>query len=1191
MTDDIGILPIANEPTTGSMREHLAGALARVIPRDIRIATAYLTPDGFLELKDVMGGAHNVRLLLGERPFLNRRGPGDVLSQPGGQDELHGPAESVDWYTFLEGGYPWLLLTHEERRELLARGVTPEAAAFDLSAWERVTALADFMRRNNVEVRRFLGSDAGTVLPQKVLDHRSPRNRLHAKAYLFSGEMGRYAAVGSSNLTKSGLSENSELNLASYDRDLTAHLEGWFDEKWELGQDCKAQFIQRLEECVLFGRRYTPWQVMLKSLHAAYGRFLEMGLSEEVMGRLAGFQQQAVQRCVALLKRHWGAMLCDSVGLGKTFEGLGILREFANQRNGDLQRAAVSTRALIVCPSQLQDNWNTDRFAEWGIIATTVTMESLPSLADIEEEQSAIQRQRLYAELKRYQDQYDIILVDESHNFRNPRTKRYRALMEIVRGGKPDKRVLLMTATPINNSLWDLYHQLMLITRGDDTWYAGRGPIPNLREAFQAIEKGDSGSGLLDTMMLSLVRRTRHDIRSMQEAGEMMEVNGQPLRFPEHEIPKAVDYSLQGLYGNIYLDIIDAIEHLNFAVYRLDEYGVETGEQETSAQLRQRNANFVGIMRTILLKRMESSLAALTSTVRSLVDYLNLFLARLEQGHVLTPKQAYKLRAVLGGSLPDHDQDVEDMDPRAVAALQQELAAPEDMDLRARLQADVVFDRDRLQTLLTRLQWLEAMLAEQGDPKAQAVRKLLEGLPKEDDHGHPTKVALFTTYKDTAQHLFQQFGGDTESLKKGVRVQSNLEDGRWMSLLTGGDDQGRRRAVLERFAPLAAHRETEPSDDPALLRKIEPLRAQSIELLIATDVLSEGQNLQDAQFLVNYDLPWNPVRMIQRAGRIDRLFSPHDKVYIYNLMPEDGLEDILKLVENLSKKIETIEDAVALDASVLGEQIEAKELDKVMKLRAGGVQADQVYREGERSQGLDEGAELLNRYLDLMKDFATEDIRDIPNGVYSVKKGMAEGVYIMLKMPEEASGEVFWRFYPLGNLSQPMTSPNDVLSIVESNREELRLELVPDENPFSYLGEPLKAAVSQIGQAYLDAIASVTSDTFTRRVRQFLNRDDLLESNADLFQFFSNWVDMSLPSDAVRRASMRDPVRVLNRLAPTQVELGLLVPALTALREAIQAEGLDRPIQRPNTKQPSIEDLELVAWELVVGPDGLPGGP
>ncbi len=1191
MIETSQILPIANEPPTGTMRDHLLDALGRVEPGDVRIATAYLTPDGFLELKGNLELADSVRLLLGERPFMNRRGPRDVLSQPGDHDELQGPSDSVDWYTFLEGGYPWLLLTHEERRELLSRGASPEASAFDLSAWERVTLLADFLRKDCVEVRRFLGSEVGMVVPEKVLDFRSPQNRLHAKAYLFSGQACRYAAVGSSNLTRSGLSANSELNLASYDPDLASVLEGWFDLKWEQGQDCKEQFIRRLEECVLFGRRYTPWQVMIKSLHTAYGRFFELGLSEEVMRRLAGFQQQAVQRCVALLRRHWGAMLCDSVGLGKTYEGLGILREFADQRSDDPDRPSTSTRALVVCPSQLQDNWSADRLAEWGILATTITMESLPSLADIHEVESPTQRQQLEAELKRYQDQYDIILVDESHNFRNPRTKRYRALMDIIRGGKPDTRVVLMTATPINNSVWDLYHQLMLITRGDDTWYAGRGPIPNLRDAFQAIERGESATGLLDTMMLSLVRRTRHDIRAMQEAGETMEVDGQPLRFPQHEIPKAVEYSLQGLYQNVYVDIIDAIENLKFAVYRLDEYGVETGEKETSAQLRQRNANFVGIMRTILLKRMESSLAALTSTVQSLVDYLNLFLARLDQGRVLTPRQAYKLRAVLGGSLPDSDQDLEDLSPNALAALQQELHAPADVKRRDRLQEDAEFDRDRLRTLLERLKWLDTMLADEGDPKAQAVRDLLEKLPRKDGNGQPTKVALFTTYKDTAHHLFRQFGGDPDSLSEGVRARSNLEDERWMSLLTGADNQNRRRMVLERFAPLAAHRETEPLDDPGLLRKIKPLRSEGIELLIATDVLSEGQNLQDAQFLINYDLPWNPVRMIQRAGRIDRLFSPHDRVSIYNLMPEDGLEELLNLVGNLSRKIETIEDAVALDASVLGEQIEAKELDKVMKLRAGGIEAEQVYREGERSQGLDEGAELLNRYFDLMKGLATEEILEIPNGVYSVKEGMASGVYIMLKMPEEASGEVFWRFYPLGDVAKPVTSPNDVLSVVESGREERRLDMPPGENPFKHLEKPLRAAVNQIGQAYLDAVSSGTADKLTIKVKQFLNRDDLLEAEPDLFSFFSKWANMSLPADAASRMSMRDPVRVVNRLSPNASELGRLVEALTALREAIREEGLDRPIVRPDTRKPSIEDLELVAWELVVDPDDLPGDP
>ena len=401
--------------------------------------------------------------------------------------------------------------------------------------------------------------------------------------------------------------------------------------------------------------------------------------------------------------------------------------------------------------------------------------------------------------------------------------------------------------------------------------------------------------------------------------------------------------------------------------------------------------------------------------------------------------------------------------PRVIDTLRQELDAPTDPELWSRLQADVQSDRDRLQTLLTRLQWLEEMLADQGDPKAQAVRKLLESLPEEDAHGNPTKVALFTSYKDTADHLFKQFSGDAKALETDLRAKSNLADGRWVSLLTGASDQNRRRAVLERFAPLATHRETEALDDPTLLEKVRPLRERGIDLLIATDVLSEGQNLQDAQFLINYDLPWNPVRIIQRAGRIDRLFSPHDTVYIYNLMPEDGLEDLLKLVQNLSKKIEAIEDAVALDASVLGEQIEARELDKVMKLRSGGVQADQVYLEGERDQGLDQGAELLNKYLDLMKEFATEDIENIPNGIYSVKRGSSNGVYVMLKMPEEASGEVFWRFYSTGDVSQPVTSPNDVLSLIEVERNESRLDIPPNENPFRYLDTPLRAAVDQIG--------------------------------------------------------------------------------------------------------------------------------
>ena len=190
--------------------------------------------------------------------------------------------------------------------------------------------------------------------------------------------------------------------------------------------------------------------------------------------------------------------------------------------------------------------------------------------------------------------------------------------------------------------------------------------------------------------------------------------------------------------------------------------------------------------------------------------------------------------------------------------------------------------------------------------------------------------------------------------------------------------------------------------------------------------------------------------MIQRAGRIDRLFSPHDTVYIYNVMPEQGLEDLLQLVGSLTRKLETIEDAVALDASVLGEQIEARELDAVMKIRAGGAAADAVYLEGERTQGLDAGLDVLNQYLDLMRSIATQDLEDIPDGVYSVVEGPRSGVFVMLRMPEELTGEVFWRFYPLDDIARPDTSPPSVLETIQADPETPRYALPASVNPFGF---------------------------------------------------------------------------------------------------------------------------------------------
>ena len=176
----------------------------------------------------------------------------------------------------------------------------------------------------------------------------------------------------------------------------------------------------------------------------------------------------------------------------------------------------------------------------------------------------------------------------------------------------------------------------------------------------------------------------------------------------------------------------------------------------------------------------------------------------------------------------------------------------------------------------------------------------------------------------------------------------------------------------------------------------------------------------------------------------------------------------------------------------------------------------------------------------------------------------------MLKMPEHLSGEVFWRFYPNANVAQPITSPNDVLKVIQALPDELRSELPSDENPFKHLQKPLEAAVSQVGEAYMQAVSSVAPDQFTARLRRILQRDDLLKADQELWQWFNDWTQQPLPSDALRRRAMLDPVRVLNRLNLRSAKVPDVRSALEDLKAAIEEEGLDRALPRPDSTEPSI---------------------
>ncbi|MEX1103592.1 MAG: hypothetical protein WED87_05055, partial [Dehalococcoidia bacterium] len=301
----------------------------------------------------------------------------------------------------------------------------------------------------------------------------------------------------------------------------------------------------------------------------------------------------------------------------------------------------------------------------------------------------------------------------------------------------------------------------------------------------------------------------------------------------------------------------------------------------------------------------------------------------------------------------------------------------------------------------------------------------------------------------------------------------------------------------------------------------------------------------------------------------------------YNLMPEKELESLLNLVSRLGEKVADIEDMVGLDASVLGERIEAKTFDAIMKLRAGGQQADQVYLEGEQAQGLGEAFTELQRYIDLVKSLGTEQVRDVPDGVYSVRVGRQSGVFIMLRMPEELSGQVYWRFYPL-NETQALTNATQVLGMIEAETDEPpRLELPAHENPFQHLLGPLRAAIDQLAEEYKTQVAEKSVDEFTKRLNGFLGRDDVMEAEPELWQHLYQWRQDPPPPDTLDRPKVRNARRAIRTMRSGE-ELGIVLAALRELWDGLCAEGLDRPLRRPTSRPPSEQDLQLVCWELVV---------
>ena len=791
---------------------------------------------------------------------------------------------------------------------------------------ELVTTLVQLIREKRLQVRVYT------------------KGRLHAKAYIFDyaptfDATGRtlpvmekgVAIVGSSNFTLSGISHNTELNVVVHGNDNHAQITAWFESLWDEAQDFDAALMAELTQSWAVAQP-TPYDIYMKTLYTlVQNRVRESDQptflwDDDINDQLADFQRVAVRQAIQTIGLYGGCFVSDVVGLGKSFIGAAIVKHFER-----VERA----RPLIICPKPLEAMW--ERYNEvYQLNAHVLPMSMLRQGDD--------DNRNVLLDDVRFRDR-DFVLIDESHNFRNPNAQRYRVLQQYLEGGR---RCVLLTATPRNSDVWDVYHQIRLFHQGDVTSL----PIdpPNLKTYFERVEAGRNS--LPELLSNILVRRTRsHIVRWYGYDAETNErvdpdnitpyrtherqayviVGGHKRTFPRREL-QTIEYSIeatyQGLYTRLRMAMGQSAEEppksneeasLCYARYSIWHYVIQA-KQSKYRDLRRTGINLRGLIRTMLFKRFESSVYAFRKTLQRMQKTHRAFLTALDNDIIPAGDEAI---ALLNSAETGEETHLVD----ALRAIEQPYPAA-DFNLK-RLHADIAHDLAVITHMLT----LVADIDVKGDAKFQRLATLL---------AHRTdqkKVLIFSQYAETAQYLYDNLNPPNAEGQRNKHIEviySNNRD---------------KAKLVARFSP---------NSNPEIT--LMPVDAP-IHTLIATDVLSEGLNLQDCDTVINYDLHWNPVRLIQRFGRIDRIGSTNEFIVGINFLPELELERHLGLGEKLRRRIREIHETIGEDTAILepGEKLN----ERAMYAIYTGQSIEELEDDNDDGMiGLNEAEELLRQLRD-----------------------------------------------------------------------------------------------------------------------------------------------------------------------------------------------------------------------------------
>lgn len=790
----------------------------------------------------------------------------------------------------------------------------------------------------SLEYMNQTSSDKGVVqtlismMQEKRIEVRVyPKGKLHAKAYIFELRSTEVATgvgiVGSSNLSLSGISENSELNLKTLnDPDVNKLLE-WFDSLWEDGVEFTKEFDIILKRSWA-GHIYTPYELFLKGIYHEYGDRVDPDHQFDPVWEAKGpklfqFQRQAVDQCITMVELYGGAIIGDVVGLGKTYVGTAVLKYLQLQ----------DYRPLIVCPPALAGMWA--KFcAEYEVDAKIL------SRGKLTREKYDLAQDYIYKDR-------DLVLIDESHHFKNNSSRQYENLQRFMHAR--DARAILLTATPYSNDANEIKNQIMLFHTSPKTSIPPANET-DLDKFFRQVDHGNVN--LVDLLQNIMIRRTRRYV--LKQWGRQDEnnsdrrylmIDNQRKYFPNRDM-ETCRYNINRSYCKKYDEIVSLLDKscLTLARYSPGLY-LKPSYQKTEpySDLKTTGPKLVRLVRSSLLKRMESSVWAFRTSIGRYINTHKIFLKSLDAKIMpvgdLASAELYEAA--------DPESDLDD-DPDALQKIVDKIKQKGEnrYEFHAfeikRLRDDVRRDLGTFETIMKMLQTLDP----DTDDKLHRLQRLL-------NDNKNKKVIVFTEFASTAKYLHDNIEWDKKI---------NME------LVTS-----------EHNNVLQAARRFDPQNNPDPSNQSD--HEKKLTLLVTTDVLSEGVNLQAGNVVINYDFHWNPVRLIQRVGRVDRIGSENERIAVYNFLPDPKIEEDLKLEVAVSSKIDEIHRVIGEDYAILEKSERINENDMYAIYRQNSSILDR-----EDSNPL-EPTEFERILIDIHDNNPKlwDDFRKIPDGIRSSK--------------------------------------------------------------------------------------------------------------------------------------------------------------------------------------------------------------